>query len=201
MPTRQKYKEGIVRTRWLSLVLAVLGFGLSAPASMGADIDLFQVGGGKTSLGGTGDAAHMAITTLISGENEAANLVRVQPVGGLAGGATPLSYISVGTTEDEHAVCTAQCTVYSITAFNANAAGRYLKCFNAVIGSTTPGTSTPTIRLPVPGSTAISGYHVSFPAGLLMSTAMTCWLVTGAADSDVAEVAANELVVLYTSVQ
>jgi len=120
----------------------------------------------------------------------------VQPRAGTTGGALPYRYISVGSTEDKHAVCTAACTVYSITATNANAAIRYLKCFNNVAASTTPGTSTPDLDLAIPANGI--PLSIPLPVGTSFSTALTCWLVTGAAENDVAEVAANELKVLYS---
>jgi hypothetical protein len=114
------------------------------------------------------------------------------------GGATIYSHISVGSTEDEHAICTAACTLYSIAATNVNAAVRYLKCENDTAANTAPGTDTPELRLAIPGNAAGAGFTHTFPVGAAFGTALTCWLVTGGADNDVAEVAANELMVFYT---
>jgi hypothetical protein len=105
---------------------------------------------------------------------------------------------SAGSTEDEHAVCTAPCVLYSITATNTNAAARYLRCENDTAANTTPGSETVELDLAIPGNTAGAGFTTSFPRGVTFSTALTCWLVTGAADTDVAEVAANEIKVFYT---
>jgi len=114
-------------------------------------------------------------------------------------GASGYSYISVGTTEDEHAVKASAGRLFSITATNTNAAVRYLKCENDTAANTAPGTDTPELRIAIPGATTGAGFTTSFaPAGWAFSTALTCWLVTGAADSDVAEVAANEIMVFYT---
>lgn len=139
---------------------------------------------------------------LIGGEHigvaEEDGYIRVQPRAGTVGGASYSSRISVGTTEDEHAVCTAACTLYSIAATNTNAAVRYLKCFDNVAASTTPGTSTPILRMAVPGAATGGGFTITYPVGISFTTGLTCWLVTGAADSDVAEVAANELMVNYS---
>jgi hypothetical protein len=122
----------------------------------------------------------------------------VTPTATSTAGATTLSFISAGATEDEHAVCTAACTLYSVAATNVNAAVRYLKCENDTAAGTAPGTDTPEFRLAVPGATTGGGFTHTFPVGAAFSTGLTCWLVTGAADSDVAEVAANELMVFYT---
>ncbi|MEQ1844633.1 MAG: hypothetical protein ABL983_03530 [Nitrospira sp.] len=150
----------------------------------------------------TGGNLKVTPGTLLGGEHvdatEEAGYIRVQPRAGTVGGAVASRYISVGSTEDEHAVCTAACTVYSIAVTNVNAAVRYLKCNNATTANTTPGTSVPEIDLAVPGATTGAGITLQFPVGMSFDTALTCWLVTGAAESDVAEVAANELKVLYS---
>jgi hypothetical protein len=106
---------------------------------------------------------------------------------------------SAGSTEDEHEVKGSAGRLFSITATNTNAAVRYLRCANQVIGSTTPGTTTVFLGLAIPGATTGAGFTTNFgPAGIAFSTGLTCWLVTGAADSDVAEVAANEIKVIYS---
>lgn len=106
---------------------------------------------------------------------------------------------SAGSTEDEHEVKGSAGRLFSITATNTNAAVRYLRCANQVIGSTTPGTTTVFLGLAIPGATTGAGFTTNFgPMGIAFSTGLTCWLVTGAADTDVAEVAANEIKVIYT---
>lgn len=167
----------------------------------------------STGVGATGDAAATAgstgsitaklrlmtsqldtISTAIAAIQAATQLIDDDQTG-----ATPLSYISVGTSEDKHVVKASAGRLFSITATNTNAAARYLKCENDTSANTAPGTDTPEIRLAIPGATTAAGFHTNYgPAGLAFSTALTCWLVTGAADSDVAEVAANEIMVLYT---
>lgn len=105
---------------------------------------------------------------------------------------------SAGATEDEHEVKGSAGRLFSITATNTNAAVRYLRCANQVIGSTTPGTTTVFLGLAIPGATTGAGFTANFgPMGIAFSTGLTCWLVTGAADTDVAEVAANEIKVNY----
>lgn len=149
-------------------------------------------------------AGNIRITpgTLAGGEHiggtEEEGYQRVQPRAGTVGGASYSSRISAGSTEDEHAVCTAACTLYSISATNVNAAVRYLKCFDNVAASTTPGTSTPILRMAIPGAATGGGFSITYPVGVSFTTGLTCWIVTGAADSDVAEVAANELMINYS---
>jgi len=116
----------------------------------------------------------------------------------LAIGASGLKRTSAGATEDEHEIKASAGVLYSITTTNTNAAVRYLRCANQVAASTTPGTTTPVIDLAIPGATTGAGFTTSFPQGFAFSTGLTCWLVTGAADTDVAEVAADEIKVFYT---
>jgi hypothetical protein len=106
--------------------------------------------------------------------------------------------ISVGTTEDEHEVKGSAGRLFAINVTNTNAAVRYLRCANQVIGSTTPGTTTVFYGMAIPAATTGAGYTASFgPKGIAFSTGLTCWLVTGAAETDVTEVAANEINVNY----
>jgi hypothetical protein len=120
------------------------------------------------------------------------------PTAATNGGADGLKYTSAGATEDEHAVKASAGTLYSITATNTNAAVRYIRCENDTAANTTPGSETPELDLAIPGATTGAGITFSFPVGFSFSTALTCWLVTGAADTDVAEVAANEIKVFYS---
>lgn len=127
---------------------------------------------------------------------DAAGNLGVSVVAATANGADSLKYTSAGTTEDEHQVKATAGLLYSITATNTNAAARYLRCANLTAANAAPGTSTPIIDLAI--AAAANSVTATFPVGLTFSTALTCWLVTGAADTDVTEVAANELKVLYT---
>lgn len=140
----------------------------------------------------------VSLATSIKGEDFTNDLMKVAPQARAGGGATGKRQISLAANEDELAICTAACTLYSITATNINAAVRYIKCNNADASTTVPGTSVPEIDLAIPGATTGAGITFAFPVGMDFDTALTCWLVTGAAESDVAEVAANELKVLYT---
>jgi hypothetical protein len=145
----------------------------------------------------------LAASTATTGDNALIGInesgaVWTAPTATTNGGAGGLRYISVGTTEDEHLVKSGAGTLYSITVTNTNAAVRYLKCEADVLAGTAPGTDTPEIGLAVPGATTGAGFSTTFPVGYSFTTGLTCWLVSGAADKDVAEVAANELMVFYT---
>lgn len=153
----------------------------------------------------TGHASTTAPTAVTAGQMQGAwyNLngaAAVFPVAHSIGGSSNLKRTSVGLTEDEHTVCSGPCTLYSVMITNTNAAARYFRCADiASTGATTPGTSTPVIDVAIPGNTAGAGFSLPLPvAGTAFATGLTCWFVTGAADTDVAEVAANEIKAFYT---
>jgi hypothetical protein len=112
--------------------------------------------------------------------------------------ATSYRYISVGTSEDKHTVKATGGTIFSITATNSAATVAYLRCENDTSGNTTPGSETPELDLAIPGATTGAGFHLPFPLGFAFSAGWTCWIVTGVADTDVAEVGANVVKILYT---
>lgn len=114
------------------------------------------------------------------------------------GGATVHYRTSAGSTEDEHEIKATAGTLYSILITNTNAAARYIRCYNLTAANTTPGTSTVFWGAAIPGATTGAGFSYHFPAGLTFDTALTCAWTTGAADTDVAEVAANEIKATYT---
>jgi hypothetical protein len=141
-----------------------------------------------------------ALCLVIAGLVPAVTSLRAQnrAEGAIANATTTHTKISVGVTEDETAVKTSAGAVYTITATNTNAAARYLKCYNLTAASAAPGTSTPWLRLAIPPAATSGALSVTFPNGAFFSTALTCALVTGAADTDVAEVAANEVMWFIT---
>lgn len=101
---------------------------------------------------------------------------------------------SVGTTEDETEIKATAGRLLGIQITNTNAAVRYFRCANLTAANTTPGTSTVFYGIAIPGATTGAGIVANFgPAGIAFSTALTCWVVTGVADTDVDEVAANEI--------
>lgn len=101
---------------------------------------------------------------------------------------------SAGTTEDETEIKGTAGRLFSVAVTNTNAAVRYFRCYNLTAANTTPGTSTVFLGLAIPGAATGAGFVHSFGTnGVAFSTALTCTLTTGAADTDVAEVAANEI--------
>lgn len=106
-------------------------------------------------------------------------------------------YISVGTSEDESQVSASPGVLLSMSAWNANATtDAFLKCTNLTAANTTPGSSTVFFSMIVPhGSSGGSGFVQAMlgPGGVTFGTALTCYIVTGKADSDATEVAANDV--------
>jgi hypothetical protein len=144
-----------------------------------------------------GDATYLCVTP--------EGAVFSVPTGNKGAGATPVTMLSDNTNNDDKtAICTGPCTVYSITAFNHNAAAAYLRCENDTTGNTTPGSETAVDGEPdfeIPGSTTGAGFTVTFPVGAYYGTALTCWLATGAASSDTTDPAQNEVRVMFTRKQ
>ena len=133
-----------------------------------------------------------------SGDNATFNTNAVGALYVAPGGAAVHYRTAAGSTEDEHEIKATAGILYSVLVTNTNAAARYIRCYNLTAANTTPGTSTVFWGAAIPGATAGAGFTYSFPSGLTFDTALTCALTTGAADSDVAEVAANEIKATYT---
>lgn len=109
------------------------------------------------------------------------------------GGVPAKKYKSLGVTEDEHEVCATPCTLYSAFITNSAATRSYWRCYNLTAANTTPGTSVVAFDLELP----IGSIHPKWDQGLRMTVGLTCIFVKGAADTDVAEVGANEVLAIY----
>jgi hypothetical protein len=131
--------------------------------------------------------------------------LRVTPSGYATGGAAPIRIISdASDNDDETAVCTADCTVYSIAAFNHAATTAFLRCEADTAGNTTPGSETASageFDLEIPGATTGAGMVVTFPMGVSYTTALTCWLATGEAVTDATDPGDADVRVFITRVQ
>jgi hypothetical protein len=104
---------------------------------------------------------------------------------------TPYKLISAATTNATSVSTTANTLLYGYYISNTNAAVRYVKFYNKA-SAPTVGTDTPVLVLAIPGSGAA---NVSFSAGINFTTGLAFATTTGAADSDTAAVAANEIIV------
>lgn len=111
----------------------------------------------------------------------------------LSGGATPFRLNSAATTNATLVKASAG-QVYSIVATNINAAVRYLKLYNRATAPTV-GTDVPVQVYAIPGNTAGSGLVLNIPVGMSFSLGIAFAITTGAADSDVGAVAANEIII------
>ena len=86
-------------------------------------------------------------------------------------------------------------TLYSLYVANLNAAVRYLKFYNKA-SSPTVGTDTPVMTVPIPASTTGAGVVINLDPGFDFATGIAYAVTTGAADSDTAAVAANEIFIV-----
>lgn len=125
---------------------------------------------------------------------------RVKVSGGRSGVASDVAtgfrLVSAATTNATSVKASAG-TLYSITAFNLNAAVRYVKFYNKA-SAPTVGTDTPVATFAIPASTTGAGFAIEFPFGFDFATGIAYATTTGAADSDTAAVAANEIVLVGT---
>ncbi len=82
-----------------------------------------------------------------------------------------------------------------ITVTNTNAAVRYLKIYNKA-SAPIVGTDTPVLVFAIPAATTGAGSNIPIGVpGIKFVTGIAFALTTGAADSDTAAVAANEIIV------
>lgn len=110
-----------------------------------------------------------------------------------SGGLTIKRTISAASTNATSAKASAgQLYGWSIT--NTNAAVMYVKLYNKA-SAPTVGTDTPVITIAVPGSTVGGGTNYNSDIGIAFATGIAYATTTGAADSDTAAVAANEVII------
>lgn len=178
----------------LTLPNVTIGAAIPAGTNNIGDVDIASIAAGDNNIGNVDIVSSALPTGASTSANQSTIITALQLIDDDQTGASVNYKTSAGTTEDETEIKATAGRLFSITATNTNAAARYLRCANLTAANTTPGTSTVFLGLAIPGNTAGSGFTTNFgPAGIAFSTALTCWTVTGAADSDVAEVAANEV--------
>lgn len=114
--------------------------------------------------------------------------VNVKPT--TSGGLTIFRSIDLDESEEEVKASAGQ--LYGWYIFNAAATTHYVKLYNATAASTTVGTTTPILTIPVPAGAAA---NVEFTNGIAFSTALSAAATTGVADSDTGAPAANAVVV------
>lgn len=111
-------------------------------------------------------------------------------------GATPGKYIALGS-QDPVVIKAGAGVLKSLVAINVNAALRYLKLYDK---ATAPAsTDTPVQVIPLPASATGAGVALPLPPeGIAFAVGISFRLTTGMADSDVAAVTANDVVVSYS---
>jgi hypothetical protein len=188
-----------------------LGFAqicLVATAWTSGTANITAIAGGSATVSVTGGDASAANQTTMIGHVDGLETLITATNAALSQAGTPIMVISDvtsnGDNEDEHAVCTADCTIFSVTAFNHTAASAFLRCEQDTIGNTTPGSETASANEPdleIPASTTGAGFHLGFGIGISYTTALTCWIVSDEAASGTTDVAANDVRVLWNRVQ
>lgn len=108
-----------------------------------------------------------------------------------------VSTLNSAATTNATSVKTSGGIVYGVVASNINAAIRYLKIYNKA-SAPTVGTDVPVLTLAIP-LTGVLSLNLG-PLGLKLGTGIAFALTTGAADSDTAAVAANEIKVALSYV-
>lgn len=98
-------------------------------------------------------------------------------------GATPTRYISTGTSDNEFEICATPCQLLELTASSSHTVNVYVKCSEATIGSTTPGSTAIKLDFLVGQNQTV---HAAIPptVGLALA-ALTCWIVTDISDAGV----------------
>lgn len=102
-------------------------------------------------------------------------------------------YISIGMTEDEFDVKATPGVLVGFSGYNSHATtDAYLKCVNKTAANSTPGTDTVFYSALIPAGPSGS---VDSQVNASFSVALSCYIVTGKADSDTTEVAADDVMV------
>jgi hypothetical protein len=116
------------------------------------------------------------------------------PVQDRSGTATPYSYISAASANQDSQVVKASAgLVYAIQVFNINAAARYLKVYDKATAPTSADTPVKRILIPASGGGGSGGIQI--PGGMVFGSGIAFRLTTGIADADATAVASAEILV------
>jgi hypothetical protein len=163
------------------------------------DVDILTIAAGDNNIGnvdvvtlpalpaGTNNIGDVDVLTIAAGTNAIGN---VGLIGRTTGGLTIFRSIDLDETEEEAKATAGQ--VFGWYIYNANAAARYVKFYNATAANVTVGTTTPVLTLPIPPT---SGANVFSDVGIAFSTAITVAATTGVADTDTGAPGANEVII------
>ncbi len=106
-------------------------------------------------------------------------------------------YKNIDVDQTEDAVLATRGRVYWIHAMNLATNVRYLKFYNATVGTVVVGTTVPDLTFPLPtqGDSNGAGFVLAITGGIEFDTAITIAATTGVADADSGAPGANEVVV------
>lgn len=158
-------------------------------AHASGDVGVMMLGvrndSGATALtGSNGD--YTPISTTVRGEVFAVSALKATN-----GVGTSLARLISAATTNATVVKASAATLFSIYAFNTNAAARYLKLYNKATAPTV-GTDTPVMTILLPPSVPV---NINSVFGITFTSGLSFALTTGIADTDTTAVAANEIVV------
>jgi len=132
----------------------------------------------------------------VSGTQPVSGTVTATVTGGTVLPVTPTTTFTNSAATNNAAVIKASAgTLWSVTAFNANASPRYVKFYNKATAPTV-GTDVPVLVIAVPATSTIMIGGGS--NGIRFATGVGIGIVTGAADADNTAVAANDIKVATT---
>lgn len=198
--------DAVEGNEWITTGPLVMGHGkATAPTAVDADdavalwldlngrpqMNVSQINGVTPLMGAGGTGTGSQRTTEANDSQLSADLALVKSY---LAPSTQHYRTSAGSTEDEFEVKATAGVLTGGIVTNTAATVSYLKCSNLTAANTTPGTSTVFFGVAIPGQTIGAGFTLPIPpGGVTFSTALTCYIVKGAADTDVAEVGANEV--------
>ena len=180
-PAFVRLSDGTAAIATLPVSLATLPALTASTANIG-DVDVLTL---PALTAGTNLIGKVGIDQTTPGTTNA-----VQDIPATSGGLSKFHLVSAATNVNNVKASAGQ--VYAITAFNLNAAARYLKLHNTS-GTPTIGTGV-TDTYMIPGNTAGAGLVLNIDKGIAFSTGIGLSLTTGIADADTANVAASEIV-------
>lgn len=155
---------------------------------------------GTVTAAGRASTATSASSSTISGggdasaANQSTMITALQLIDDDQTGASLNHHISNATTEDETEIKATAGRLLGVEVTNTHTAKVEFRCANLTAANTAPGSSAVFYGKSVPGAATGAGVVLPIPTGgVAFSTALTCWLVLGDAETDVAEVPANKV--------
>jgi hypothetical protein len=142
---------------------------------------------GKLTANSGVDIGDVDVTSISAGTNAIGDVGIVPRT---SGGTDIFRSLDIDETEED--VKTSAGQLFGYFFFNAAVTTHYIKFYNATAANTTVGSTTPVLTLPMPAGAAA---NISFPWGIVFSTAICVAATTGVADNDTGEPATNAVVI------